>query len=45
MAIRLEWIDRDPFSAYHQKFHKVERGFLTKEELSVIENRKLNLTR
>ena len=45
MAIRLEWIDRDPFSAYHQKFHKVERGFLTKEELKAIENRELNLAR
>jgi len=45
MAIRLEWIDKDPFSAYQQKFEKVERDFLTKEELASIEMRELAIVR
>lgn len=33
----MEWIDKDPFAKYKLKFEKVERGFLTKEELARIE--------
>lgn len=37
LAMKLEWLDRDPFSQYRQRFEKVEREFLTKEELQRIE--------
>jgi len=37
MAHHMEWIDRDPFAKYKGKHEKVERGFLTKDELSRIE--------
>lgn len=45
MAVRMEWLDRDPFAKYKQKFDKVERGFLTKGELASIENRELAILR
>ena len=45
MAIRMEWLDKDPFAAYQQKFEKVERDFLTKEELASIEMRDLAIVR
>jgi len=38
LAVRLEWLDKDPFAKYRQKFEKVSRGFLTQEELLSIEN-------
>lgn len=37
MAIRYEWLEKDPFAAFKQKFYRVERGFLTEEELSILE--------
>lgn len=39
LGVRLEWIDRDPFKLYQLRFHKVERGFLTEDELEAIESR------
>lgn len=45
MALRMEWLDKDPFAKYQQKFEKVERGFLTKEELYTIENRDFKIDR
>ncbi|MXV14350.1 site-specific integrase [Hufsiella ginkgonis] len=45
LAIRLEWIDKNPFIAYKLKFEKVERQFLTKEELQRIENKELKIGR
>lgn len=45
MAIRMEWLEKDPFAAYQKKFEKVERGFLTKEELKSIETRHLPIER
>ena len=45
MAIRLEWLDKDPFAKYQQKFDKLERGFLTKEELSTIELKEIKVVR
>ncbi len=38
LAVRMEWLDKDPFAKYKQKFEKVSRGFLTQEELVRIEN-------
>ncbi|MBB6126379.1 site-specific integrase [Mucilaginibacter lappiensis] len=45
LAVRLEWIDRNPFHAYQLKFDKVEREFLTKAELERIENKHFNIVR
>lgn len=45
LAVRLEWIDRNPFHAYQLKFDKVEREFLTKDELARIENKHFNIVR
>ena len=42
---RLEWLDRDPFQQYQLKFQKVERGFLSEEELSLIEQKQLTIER
>jgi len=45
MAIRYEWLEKDPFVAFKQKFHHVERGFLTEEELKVIEEKTISIYR
>jgi len=45
LAVRLEWIDRNPFHAYQLKFDKVEREYLTKDELARIEAKKFNIVR
>ena len=45
LAVRLEWLDRNPFQAYQLKFDKVEREYLTKDELARIENKKFNIVR
>jgi site-specific recombinase XerD len=45
LAVRLEWIDRNPFHAYQLKFDKVEREYLTKDELARIENKYFNIVR
>ncbi len=45
LAVRLEWIDRNPFHAYQLKFDKVEREYLTKHELARIEAKKFNIVR
>ncbi|HEY8933883.1 MAG TPA: site-specific integrase [Cyclobacteriaceae bacterium] len=37
VAVRMEWLERDPFSAFQQKFEKVEREYLSQEELTKIE--------
>lgn len=37
LAYNLEWIDRDPFVKFKQKFERREREFLTKTELQRIE--------
>ena len=34
MAVRMEWLDKNPFAAYKLHFKKVERDFLTQEEPS-----------
>jgi len=37
LAVKEEWIIRDPFIKYQLKFKKSERGYLTEEELQIIE--------
>ena len=45
LAVRMEWIGKDPFSLHKSKFLKVERGFLSNEELSSIENKQFQIDR
>ena len=45
MAKRLEWMTNDPFSNYKAKFDKVEREFLTIEELLAIEGKEFRIKR
>ncbi len=37
LAVRLEWLDKDPFINYKLKFKKTERQFLTEREIKLIE--------
>jgi integrase len=41
LAVKLEWTGKDPFANYQLKFQRIERGFLSKEELSAIEEVKI----
>lgn len=45
LAIKMEWLNHDPFSKYQPKFNKVERGFLSDDELNKIENKSLKIER
>lgn len=45
MAIRMEWLEKNPFAAYKLHFKKVERDFLTLEELSSIEKKNYQIER
>ncbi len=45
MAVKMEWIDRDPFEKYQLKFNRVERDFLTEQELERIENKQFRIGR
>lgn len=38
VAVRMEWMDKDPFIHYKTKFVKRERQFLSQNELEAIEN-------
>ncbi len=37
LAVRLDWVDKDPFVNFKLKFKKTERQFLTERELKLIE--------
>lgn len=37
LAVKLEWLDKDPFINFKLRFEKVERQFLTERELHRIE--------
>lgn len=37
LAVRLEWLEKDPFVNYQRRYKKVERAFLTQRELTLIE--------
>lgn len=45
LAVRLEWISRDPFENFQLRFTKVEMGFLTKEELYSIQHKSFCISR
>ncbi|WP_297796758.1 site-specific integrase [uncultured Eudoraea sp.] len=38
MAIRMEWLEKDPFKNYKLRFVKNERDYLTERELGLLEN-------
>jgi integrase/recombinase XerD len=38
LAVKMEWIPKDPFARYKLRFQKTEKEFLTSGELAVIEN-------
>lgn len=45
LGVKMEWLDKDPFVMFKLKFNKVERGFLTREELFAIEDKEINIPR
>jgi len=45
MAVTMDWLAEDPFAKYKQHFDKVERFYLTKEELLAIEKKKFTIER
>ncbi len=45
MAVRMEWLDRDPFVHYKANYEKKERVYLRQEELDAIENKVLSIQR
>ena len=45
LAYRLEWIYRDPFEKFQLKYNRVEKEFLTTEELTVLGQKKIQLPR
>ncbi len=45
MAIKMDWIVKNPFSAYQLKYKKVHRDCLTDKELKSIEDREISIER
>ncbi len=45
LAIKEEWLTKDPFVKFKLKFEKKERGFLTQDELQRIEQKELPIAR
>lgn len=45
MAVKMEWLDKDPFEKYQLKFNRVERDFLTEYELAKIEKKEFRIVR
>lgn len=37
LAVKLEWINKDPFVNYKLRFQKIEKGFLSERELYLLE--------
>lgn len=45
MGVNLDWIEKDPFTRFRKRVDKVDRGFLTSEELVAIENKSFGIER
>jgi len=43
LAVKLEWLEKDPFINYKLRFEKTERQFLTERELQLIEETTFNV--
>jgi len=44
-AIKLDWLEKDPFKQFSITIEPVERDYLTNEELETIEHKKINIPR
>jgi site-specific recombinase XerD len=45
VALKNDWMEKDPFKAYKPKLKKYERGFLPQEELETIEQKDFEIER
>lgn len=45
VALKNDWMEKDPFKAYKMKFTKFERGYLSAEELERIEAKEFGIER
>ncbi len=45
LALKNEWLDKDPFKNYSNRFEEVDRGFLSMEELAAIEQKNITIPR
>jgi len=45
LAIKYEWLQRDPFAQFKPSFNKTTREFLTGEELATIEQKEFSIVR
>lgn len=45
LGVKLGWVDKNPFEFFKLKLQKVERGFLSSDELALIENKEFSLQR
>jgi len=45
LGVKLGWIDKNPFEFFKLKMQKVERGYLTTDELLAIEQKKFDIER
>ena len=45
VALKNEWMEKDPFKAYKLKFTRFERGYLTEDELKQLETKEYKIER
>lgn len=45
IAVKNDWLDKDPFAKYEARKEKTNRAFLTAEELQLIEEKQFNISR
>jgi site-specific recombinase XerD len=45
LAIKNEWLDKDPFAKYTSHINEVKREFLSLEELKALEEKEISMTR
>ncbi len=45
MAIKLEWLEKDPFEKFKFSFNKVDRGYLTDQELEIVKTKNFKIPR
>ncbi|EOZ95348.1 putative transposase [Indibacter alkaliphilus LW1] len=44
-AVKMEWLNKDPFRRFKLKFKKVDRGYLDENELKVMEQKRFSMER
>jgi site-specific recombinase XerD len=45
LAVKMEWLIKDPFSRFKLRFNKVDRGYLEAKELEAIEQKEFSIVR